>query len=70
MKSSGRISAVVFLILSIAYSLQAAEEPPFLLIQCGTQGTGACQFHRPNGIAVDPSGTIYVADTGNSYNFV
>jgi RHS repeat-associated protein len=31
----------------------------------GTQGTGSGQFSEPRGIAINTSGEIYVADTGN-----
>ena len=32
----------------------------------GSQGTGNGQFNAPFGVAVDPSGNIYVSDQGNS----
>ena len=35
------------------------------LASFGTPGRGDGQFHRPSGVAVDPSGHIYVADWGN-----
>ena len=31
----------------------------------GSEGTGDGQFREPHGMAVDSSGNIYVADTGN-----
>jgi secreted PhoX family phosphatase len=32
----------------------------------GTKGTGEGQFKRPEDIAIDPQGRIFVCDTGNS----
>ena len=32
----------------------------------GTPGTGAGQFTNADGVAVDPAGNVYVADTGNA----
>jgi len=31
----------------------------------GTQGSGPGQFNQPRGISLDPSGNVFVADTGN-----
>ena len=43
---------------------QRAAAPAFLL-QWGSKGTGNGQFDRPNFIAVDDNGFVYVADQGN-----
>ena len=32
----------------------------------GSPGSGEGQFHSPHGIAIDPLGNVYVADTGNN----
>ncbi len=39
---------------------------PEYLTQFGTKGAGNGQFEEPAGIATTSSGTVYVADTGNS----
>ena len=36
------------------------------LAQWGTDGGGEGEFYRPNGIAVDLQGNVYVADAGNN----
>ena len=38
----------------------------YYVSQFGTRGSGDCQFEGPMGIAVDPSGYIYVSDWWNS----
>jgi len=47
-------------------SLAAAASPPAYLTQWGTFGTGNGQFAQPAGVALDGSGNVYVADTGNN----
>src|SRR6185369_3048668 len=37
-----------------------------LLFSWGEPGSGPGQFHVPHGIAVDPNGTVFVADRENS----
>ncbi len=36
------------------------------LTQWGSYGSGNGQFNHPQGVAVDSSGNVYVADTGNN----
>jgi DNA-binding beta-propeller fold protein YncE len=44
---------------------QPEGTPPAGLCKAGTEGDGAGQFSRPNGIAIDPSGAVYVLDRAN-----
>lgn len=44
----------------------AYAQPPAYITQWGTEGSGNGQFELPNGVAVDASGNVYVADTNNS----
>ncbi|MFH1943181.1 MAG: NHL repeat-containing protein [bacterium] len=46
---------------------QVVEQKPIVqyLTTWGERGTGPGQFRDPQGISVDPSGFLYVADTGN-----
>ncbi len=43
---------------------QARERPAFVA-QWGSQGDASGQFDRPNGIAVDQAGNVFVSDSGN-----
>ena len=42
-----------------------ADNPPTYLTQFGSEGTGNGQFVFPEGIAVDSSNNVYVADEAN-----
>jgi DNA-binding beta-propeller fold protein YncE len=53
--------------LTLAFvSTTSAEEPPVLVLQWGSSGSGAGQFNDPWHIAVDDSGFVYVADNRNA----
>ena len=51
-------------ISAIVPALAGAQAPSYLL-QWGTHGSGDGQFNGPEGVAVDASGNVYVADFGN-----
>lgn len=49
----------------LACRLAAAEPAPFFLLSWGAPGTGPGQFNLPTGLALAPSGKVYVADRDN-----
>ena len=51
-------------LLATALPLRA-DNPPTYLFQWGSQGSGNGQFAAPEGIAIDSSNNVYVADTQN-----
>ncbi len=53
------------LVASLGARHAQAQAPTFLL-QWGTSGTGDGQFQSPFGIAVDPTGCVYVCDQYNN----
>ncbi len=68
MKIQGSIlSFCTILILSQFNVLHAQDELAILqyLTTWGERGNGPSQFKAPQGISVDPSGCLYIADTGN-----
>lgn len=44
----------------------ASAQVPVYLAQWGSAGSAPGQFHEPRGLAVDPTGVVYVADFGNN----
>ena len=45
--------------------VESARRPPVYALSFGSKGTGDGEVDEPRGIAVDPSGDVWVADTGN-----
>src|SRR5215212_3402562 len=43
----------------------AAEAPPSFITKWGNSTDGDGQFSNPQGVAIDSSGNVYVADTWN-----
>lgn len=46
-----------------------ADDPPQLLLQWGSAGTGLGQFHYPQGLGVDQDGNVYVTDLNRVQKF-
>ena len=47
-------------------STAAAQSPPTFVLQWGSSGAGSGQFNEPEGVAVNASGEVYVADASNN----
>jgi tripartite motif-containing protein 71 len=55
----------VFFLPGGVFSSAYAEDPPTFVMSFGTSGSGDGQFNRPQSVAVDSSGNIYVVDELN-----
>jgi DNA-binding beta-propeller fold protein YncE len=56
----------VFVVDKLSTNVQIFDQNGKFISKFGTKGTGDGQFKRPEDIAVDPQGKIFVCDTGNS----
>jgi len=63
--------SLFFGVLAVAFWVAPvfSQTPPTFLGMWGSQGTGPGQFQGPTGIAVDPSGVVWVADPGRIQSF-
>lgn len=59
-------SGLVFVVDKIATNVQIFDKTGKFISKFGSKGTGDGQFKRPEDIAIDPQGRIFVCDTGNS----
>lgn len=61
------LSLFIILILTISINTNPTVEAKFVFSKkWGTLGSGNGEFKSPEGIAIDSSGRVYIADTGNN----
>ena len=56
----------MFVIDKLSTNVQIFDKQGKFISKFGSKGTGDGQFIRPEDIAIDPQGRIFVCDTGNS----
>ena len=63
-----RVSFLTFVIAAVLILPAAqAEDPPPLLLQWGSNGSGDGQFTLPTGIAIDAGGNVYVTESTTNH---
>lgn len=66
MKKASKVFAVIVCLCMVSSIVPVFSQEIYKFeLMWGSEGTGEGQFNSPVGIALDPSGNIYVADTGN-----
>jgi sugar lactone lactonase YvrE len=56
---------LVSMVTLLPQNAKAAEAPPAFITKWGNSTDGDGQFSNPQGVAIDSSGNVYVADTWN-----
>lgn len=59
-------AGLVFVVDKLSTNVKIFDQTGKFISQFGSKGTGEGQFKRPEDIAIDPQGRIFVCDTGNS----
>jgi DNA-binding beta-propeller fold protein YncE len=57
---------LVFVVDKLSTNIQVFDKNGKFLFKFGSKGTENGQFKRPEDLAIDPQGRIFVCDTGNS----
>ena len=57
---------LVFVVDKTSTNFQAFDTDGKFISKFGSKGKQDGQFNRPEDIAIDPDGRVFVADTGNS----
>ena len=59
------VVGLVSMVTLLPQDAKAAEAPPTFITKWGNSTDGDGQFSNPQGVAIDSSGNVYVADTWN-----